>query len=93
MHDEMALAAHSNYSFHSASLFSLMFGFIVLFRVGSSRGTAQQLSTLAEGDAEPADESGTHEQNRISSKGNPSLLSSGGTEILLGDQSLRQESR
>lgn len=53
----------------------------------------QQLSTLTEGDAELAEESSTYEQNRISSKGNPSLLSSGGTEILLGDQSLRQESR
>lgn len=78
--------------FFSASPFSYSV-FIVLFRVGSSRGTKQQLSTLAEGDAEPAEEPGAHEQNRISSKGNPSLLSSGGTEILLGDQSLRQESR
>lgn len=44
-----------------------------------------QLSTLSEGDSEPPEES--YEPHSIS-KGSV-LPSSGGTEILLGDQSLR----
>ncbi|XP_031626872.1 uncharacterized protein LOC116343112 isoform X4 [Contarinia nasturtii] len=54
----------------------------------------QQLSTLSEGDLEPTDGTTTSDINRISSKGNSSLqVQAGRNEILLGDQSLRQENR
>lgn len=49
----------------------------------------QQLSTLSEGDSEPPEE--PYAQNIISAKG--PLPSAGGTEVLLGDQSLRQDNR
>lgn len=52
----------------------------------------QQLSTLSEGDSEPTE--GITDTNRISAIGNSSLpVQAGRNEILLGDQSLRQESR
>lgn len=51
-----------------------------------------QLQTLSEGDSEPIDE--TVDINRISSLGNTSLsVQAGRNEILLGDQSLRQDNR
>lgn len=54
----------------------------------------QQLSTLSEGDSEPTEGTTTSDINRISSKGNSSLqVQAGRNEILLGDQSLRQENR
>lgn len=54
----------------------------------------QQLSTLSEGDLELTDGTTASDVNRISSKGNSSLLvQAGRNEILLGDQSLRQENR
>lgn len=55
----------------------------------------QQLSTLSEGDLEST-EGSTTDLNRISAKGNASLLvQAGRNEVLLGDQSLllRQENR
>ncbi|XP_055303206.1 uncharacterized protein LOC129568883 isoform X3 [Sitodiplosis mosellana] len=54
----------------------------------------EQLSTLSEGDLEPTDGTTASDINRISSKGNSSLLvQAGRNEILLGDQLLRQENR
>lgn len=54
----------------------------------------QQLSTLSEGDSEPTEGTTTSDTNRISSKGNSSLqVQAGRNEILLGDQTLRQENR
>lgn len=61
-------------------------------RITKNKYSEQQLSTLSEGDLEPTE--GTTDTNRISAIGNSSLpVQAGRNEILLGDQSLRQENR